>query len=67
MAMNVAAITKGIERDEWLRLRKRGIGGSDASAVAGLNGINHPLVYFWRKPIRLYQTNQAKQLTGVTS
>ncbi|WP_025682514.1 YqaJ viral recombinase family protein [Paenibacillus maysiensis] len=49
MAMNVAAITKGIERDEWLKLRKRGIGGSDASAVAGLNRYKSPVGVFLEK------------------
>lgn len=31
------ALTKGIERDAWLELRRKGIGGSDVSAIAGLN------------------------------
>lgn len=29
--------TKNLEKEEWLRYRKEGIGGSDASAVAGIN------------------------------
>ena len=29
--------TAGISRAEWLALRKRGIGGSDASAIMGVN------------------------------
>ena len=29
--------TVGMSREEWLRLRKTGIGGSDAGAVCGLN------------------------------
>lgn len=29
--------TKGMSREEWLRLRKTGIGGSDAGAICGLN------------------------------
>ena len=28
--------TMGMEHEEWLRLRKGGIGGSDAGAVCGL-------------------------------
>ena len=28
---------KGLSREEWLRLRKNGIGGSDAGAICGLN------------------------------
>lgn len=27
----------GVSRTEWLRLRKSGIGGSDAGAVCGVN------------------------------
>ena len=33
----ILAKTKDMEREEWLRLRKQGIGGSDAGAVCGLN------------------------------
>lgn len=29
--------TKNLNRDDWLEFRKKGIGGSDASAVVGLN------------------------------
>ncbi|OXM84586.1 YqaJ viral recombinase family protein [Paenibacillus rigui] len=46
MAMTVEAVTKGIAREEWLQLRKRGIGGSDAAAVAGLNP--------WKSPVAVY-------------
>ena len=28
---------KELSREEWLRLRKNGLGGSDAGAVCGLN------------------------------
>lgn len=33
----VVAETGGMPRDEWLALRRGGIGGSDAAAIAGLN------------------------------
>ena len=33
----IYAKTKDISREEWLKLRKNGIGGSDAGAVCGLN------------------------------
>lgn len=46
MAAEILAITKDIERNEWLELRKQGIGGSDVSAIAGLNK--------WRSPIQVY-------------
>ena len=34
--------TKGMPRDEWLAWRRRGIGGSDAAAVAGLDPHKSP-------------------------
>lgn len=49
MAMTVAALTKGLERSEWLKLRQKGIGGSDASAVAGLNRYKSPVAVFMEK------------------
>lgn len=35
--------TKGMSREAWLRLRKTGIGGSDAGAVCGLNPYVSPM------------------------
>lgn len=35
--MKVLVKTAGMEREEWLRWRRRGIGGSDASILAGVN------------------------------
>lgn len=35
--------TLGMPREEWLRLRKQGIGGSDAGAICGLNPYSSPL------------------------
>ncbi len=29
--------TKDLSRDEWLKVRKKGIGSSDASAAIGMN------------------------------
>lgn len=33
----ILAKTKDMDREQWLQLRRRGIGGSDAGAVCGLN------------------------------
>lgn len=41
--------TKGLEREEWLRLRKQGIGGSDAGAIAGLNPCCSPMKVYLDK------------------
>lgn len=49
MAMNIAASTKNLARDEWLKIRRKGIGGSDASAVAGLNRYKSPVGVFLDK------------------
>ncbi len=38
--------TLAIDRSEWLELRRKGIGGSDAAAIAGLNP--------WKSAIRVY-------------
>lgn len=39
----VYADTRGMSREEWLRARKSGIGGSDAAAILGLNPYSSPL------------------------
>ena len=36
----------GLSRQEWLQLRKTGIGGSDAAAVCGLNPYSSPMKIF---------------------
>lgn len=38
----VLARTQGMERETWLDLRRRGIGGSDAAAIVGLNPWSSP-------------------------
>ncbi|MCY9434190.1 YqaJ viral recombinase family protein [Bacillus haynesii] len=38
--------TEGMERQAWLEARRKGIGGSDISAILGLNK--------WKSPIKLY-------------
>lgn len=46
MAAQVLAMTKEMSRAEWLEARKQGIGGSDASIVAGLNP--------WKSKLKLW-------------
>lgn len=43
------AKTNDLSRKEWLRLRKKGIGGSDAAAVCGMNRWRGPLDVFLDK------------------
>lgn len=47
--------TKDISQEEWLELRKKGIGGSDAGAILGVNK--------WKSPLQVYfeKTGLAKQ------
>ncbi len=41
--------TAGMAHEEWLKLRKTGIGGSDAGAICGLNPYSSPMKVFWDK------------------
>lgn len=45
----ILARTKGMPQEEWLRLRKQGIGGSDAGAVCGLNPYTSAMDVFMDK------------------
>lgn len=51
----VFANTNEMSHEEWLSARRNGIGGSDASAIAGLNK--------WKSPIAVYleKTGQAPE------
>lgn len=53
MSKTVIAKLSNLSRADWLKLRKRGIGGSDAAAVCGMNR--------WRGPLDVYldKTNTA--------
>lgn len=41
--------TENMNRDEWLKLRKTGIGGSDAGAICGLNPYASPMSVYQDK------------------
>lgn len=41
--------TKDMPREEWLRLRKDGIGGSDAGSICGLNPFSSPIAVYQDK------------------
>lgn len=43
---NVYADTRNMTREEWLDSRRNGIGGSDASAILGLNPYSSPLAVY---------------------
>jgi len=46
MQATVLATTNEMNHQEWLKARKKGIGGSDAAAIAGLNK--------WKSPVAVY-------------
>ena len=49
MSKKAIAKMESITHEEWLKLRKKGIGGSDAAAVCGLNRWRGPLDVFLDK------------------
>lgn len=49
--------TAGITREAWLQMRKKGIGGSDAGAICGLN----PYV----SPMKVYQDKTSAEIADV--
>ena len=51
--------TKDIKKDKWLKYRQSGIGGSDASAVIGVNP--------WKSSIQLYMEKKADSPKEVKS
>lgn len=54
--------TKGLSHEEWLKLRTKGIGGSDAGAILGLNKYSTPLsVYLAKKDLASFGGNKATE------
>lgn len=47
--MQVLVSTKNMDRTEWLEWRRRGIGGSDAAAIAGLSRFKTPMAVWLEK------------------
>ncbi|WP_250673518.1 lambda-exonuclease family protein [Paraclostridium ghonii] len=55
----VIADTKTMSKEEWLKHRQAGIGGSDASAIAGLNP--------WKSSIQLYMKKKEESPKEIKS
>lgn len=56
--------TADLSYEEWLRLRKTGIGGSDAGAICGLNPYVSPMGVFYektRKEVETYDNESMRQ------
>lgn len=49
MSAVVVASTEGMTRDEWLRARRSGLGGSDAAAIMGLSPYSSPMAVYLDK------------------
>ena len=47
--MKIIASTENLPYEEWLELRKKGIGGSDASVVCGINRYKTPIELWMEK------------------
>jgi putative phage-type endonuclease len=54
----VVVSTKQMPKDEWLKLRKQGIGGSDAGAVIGVNPYKSPVSVYIDKTSEDISYNQ---------
>ncbi len=49
MKAKVLVNTSNMEKEEWIEYRKRGIGGSDAAAIAGLDPYKSPINVYLEK------------------
>ena len=58
MTAKIIADTEKMPHDEWLTFRKRGIGGSDASVVCGINRYKSP-VELWMEKTEQMPTSDA--------
>ena len=47
--MNKLVSTKNLTKEEWLKFRKKGIGGSDAAAVCGMNPYSSAMKVYYDK------------------
>lgn len=48
--------TRGMSREEWLKERKKSLGGSDMGAVLGLNKYRSPYTVWAEKTGRINRT-----------
>ncbi|MCI1985293.1 MAG: YqaJ viral recombinase family protein [Lactobacillus sp.] len=57
------ASTAGMDRLEWLKFRRKGIGGSDVAAILGLSPWNSPYSVWATKTGRIPITDQGNEFT----
>lgn len=58
--MKIVASTENLPYEEWLELRKKGIGGSDASVVCGINRYKTP-IELWMEKTNNFQPQEAEE------
>lgn len=58
MAMKIVTSTENLPYEEWLELRKTGIGGSDASVVCGINRYKMP-IELWMEKVNNFPPQEA--------
>ena len=61
---NIIENTKDMPKDEWLRKRKCGIGGSDASSILGLNPYRSSMTVYIEKIDEIRYAHVANGLKG---
>jgi len=49
MNCNIVCSTENQTREEWLKHRQQGIGGSDIASMLGINPFHSPLALYWDK------------------
>lgn len=64
---NIIENTKDMPKDEWLRKRKCGIGGSDASSILGLNKYKSSMAVYLEKKDEICYAQVANGLKGNNS
>ncbi len=61
---NIIANTKDMPKDEWLKKRKCGIGGSDASSILGFNPYKSSMAVYIEKIDEIRYAHVANGLKG---
>ena len=64
---NIIANTKDMPKDEWLKKRKCGIGGSDASSILGLNPYRSSMAVYIEKIDEIRYAHVANDMTLATA
>lgn len=61
MKLNKLVSTLNMEHSTWLKYRRKGVGGSDAGSICGLNPYSTAIAVFQDKVQQLYQADKSTQ------